>query len=237
MTSLWGWGEAGAEGLRGSTARSSEASAGLAGDLSASSRGRGAFVDPPARRNRVWQTDFSGLETAGAGVRQLGGRVGHACKWRWPARGRPRRPGATPSGRLRTPATARGELIRRSLLEDRIDPEAGEIVPVVVVFNNGSCYHAAGFARHIAQCPELLHVRTPQGAGNQQRHRALPSVRQVRASLREHIDDVQQHADQIARCWPSGVGCLAKRALLRRRSLASWNCSSLTSAGTAIGVH
>jgi hypothetical protein len=41
---------------------------------------RNAFLDPPARRNRVWQTDFSELETAGAGVWQLGGAIDYAAK-------------------------------------------------------------------------------------------------------------------------------------------------------------
>lgn len=33
------------------------------------------FIDPPARRNRLWQADFSEFETAGAGVWNLGGVV------------------------------------------------------------------------------------------------------------------------------------------------------------------
>jgi hypothetical protein len=53
------------------------------------------------------------------------------------------------------------DLIGRSLLEDCTDPQTGEIVPVVVVFDNGLCYRAAGFACHIDQRPELAHVRTP----------------------------------------------------------------------------
>ncbi len=49
-------------------------------------------------------------------------------------------------------------LIGRSLLEDC--PQTGEIAPVIVVSDNGSCYRAGGFARHIDQRPELAHVRT-----------------------------------------------------------------------------
>ncbi|MCY3851012.1 MAG: hypothetical protein OXF75_09460 [Acidimicrobiaceae bacterium] len=34
-----------------------------------------AFVDPPTRRNRLWQADFSEFETNGAGTWNLGGVV------------------------------------------------------------------------------------------------------------------------------------------------------------------
>jgi putative transposase len=43
-------------------------------------RERRQAFDPPERRNRVWQTDFSELETAGQGVWQLGGVVDYAAK-------------------------------------------------------------------------------------------------------------------------------------------------------------
>ena len=46
------------------------------------------------------------------------------------------------------------------LLDDVTDPDTGEVVPVIVVTDNGSAYRAAGFARYIASRPELRHVRT-----------------------------------------------------------------------------
>ena len=41
---------------------------------------REVFVDPPARRNRVWQVDFSAFETTGEGTWQLCGVVDYAAK-------------------------------------------------------------------------------------------------------------------------------------------------------------
>ena len=41
---------------------------------------REVFVEPPARRNRVWQADFSQFETTGEGTWQLGGVVDYATK-------------------------------------------------------------------------------------------------------------------------------------------------------------
>jgi hypothetical protein len=41
---------------------------------------RAVFVDPPTRRNRVWQFDFSEFETLGGGIWRLGGTVDYAAK-------------------------------------------------------------------------------------------------------------------------------------------------------------
>lgn len=41
---------------------------------------RACFVDPPTRRNRVWQSDFSEFETEGAGKWILGGLVDYWAK-------------------------------------------------------------------------------------------------------------------------------------------------------------
>src|SRR5512133_3371966 len=46
----------------------------------AARRRKAVFAAAPARRNRVWQTDFSEHETTGAGVWQLGGVVDYTCK-------------------------------------------------------------------------------------------------------------------------------------------------------------
>ncbi len=42
---------------------------------------RAVFHDPPSRRNRVWQTDFSELETRASGIWQLGGVVDYVSKF------------------------------------------------------------------------------------------------------------------------------------------------------------
>lgn len=121
---------------------------------------RNAFVNPPARRNRVWQTDFSELETLGAGVWQLGGLVDYVCKVCLACPVTATKTWRDAVGVLEDARDRAQDLIGRSLLEDCTDPETGEVVAVIVVTDNGSCYRAAGFARHIAQRPELSHVRT-----------------------------------------------------------------------------
>jgi putative transposase len=52
------------------------------------------------------------------------------------------------------------ELLGRPLIEDLTDHQTGEITPIIVVSDNGACYRAHGFARHIAALPEFRHVRT-----------------------------------------------------------------------------
>lgn len=160
---------------------------------------RSAFVDPPARRNRVWQTDFSELETLGAGVWQLGGLVDYTCKvaLACPV-------SATKTWRdavlvLEAARDRAAELIGRPLLDDCIDPDTGEITPVIVVSDNGACYRAAGFARHIAQRPELCHVRTRHKAPetNGVIERFFQSAKYEHL-YREEIDDGQALAEQIA---------------------------------------
>lgn len=121
---------------------------------------RNAFVAPPARRNRVWQTDFSELETAGQGVWQLGGLVDYAAKVALACPVSATKTWRDPVGVLEDARDRASDLLGRSLLEDCIDPETGELTPVVVVSDNGACYRAAGFAAHIRVRPELAHVRT-----------------------------------------------------------------------------
>jgi putative transposase len=118
-----------------------------------------AFRPAPARRNRVWQTDFSEHETLG-GVWQLGGVVDYVAKLAFAC---PVTATKTWRDAVEVLERARervGELLGRSLLDDITDHQTGEIMPVIVVSDNGACYRAAGFARHIAARPEFQHVRT-----------------------------------------------------------------------------
>lgn len=161
---------------------------------------RSAFVDPPARPNRVWQTDFSELETSGAGVWQLGGLVDYTCKV---ALACPVSVTKTWRDAVMVLEDARdraSQLIGRALIEDCTDPETGELTPVIVVTDNGSCYRAAGFAAQISQRPELCHVRTchraPETNGVIERFFRSAKYEHL---YRHEIDDGQALADQIAR--------------------------------------
>jgi putative transposase len=121
---------------------------------------RAVFLDPPTRRNRVWQTDFSELESLAGGIWRLGGVVDYWAKVALAC------PVTTTQGTRDAVAAIEAaidraeELLGVPLLEDVVDHPTGELTPVVVVTDNGPAYRSVGFARFIASRPELLHVRT-----------------------------------------------------------------------------
>jgi putative transposase len=161
---------------------------------------RNAFLDPPARRNRVWQTDFSEHETAGAGVWQLGGLVDYVAKVALACPVSATKTWRDAVAVLETGRERAGELLGRPLIEDCTDPDTGEITPVIVVSDNGSCYRAAGFARHIAARPEFAHVRTRHKAPetNGVIERFFQSAKYEHL-YRHEIDDGQGLAEHIDR--------------------------------------
>jgi putative transposase len=122
-------------------------------------RRKAAFGRVAARRNRVWQTDFTEHETL-AGVWQLGGVVDYVAKLALCCPVTATKTWRDAVAALETARERAGELLGRPLLDDLTDRQTGEITPIVVVSDNGACYRAAGFARHIAARPEFQHVRT-----------------------------------------------------------------------------
>lgn len=125
---------------------------------------REAFVSPPTRRNRVWQFDFSEFETASDATWQLAGTVDY---WAKPVLGCRVSTTKTASDMIAAldMAVASGEaLIGGPLVNDCVDPETGEIEPVIVVTDNGSAMRSGAVAAWFAKRPWMRHVRT--------RHRA-----------------------------------------------------------------
>ena len=125
---------------------------------------REAFVDPPARRNRVWQVDFSAFETTTEGTWQLCGVVDYAAMV---ALACPVTATQTAGDLLAAPEAAINAaetLLGRPLVVDCADPATGEITPLVVVTDNGPAMKSTAVARWFAARPHLAHVRT--------RHRA-----------------------------------------------------------------
>jgi putative transposase len=161
---------------------------------------RNAFLDPPARRNRVWQTDFSELETAGAGVWQLGGLVDYAAKVALACPISATKTWRDAVGVLEDARDRAGELLGRPLLQDCTDPHTGELTPVIVVSDNGACYRAAGFAAHIQARPEFAHVRTRHKAPetNGVIERFFQSAKYEHL-YRHEIDDGQDLAEHVER--------------------------------------
>jgi transposase InsO family protein len=121
---------------------------------------RAVFLDPPTRRNRVWQTDFSELESLAGGIWRMSGVVDYWAKTCLAC------PVTTIQGAREAIAAIEAAinqaetLLGHELLQDCVDHHTGELTPVVVVTDNGPAYRSIGFARFIASRPELLHVRT-----------------------------------------------------------------------------
>ena len=121
---------------------------------------RAVFLDPPIRRNRVWQTDFSELESLAGGIWRMSGVVDYWAKACLAC------PVTTTQGTRDAVAALEAAidqaeaLLGQELLQDCVDHHTGELTPVVVVTDNGPAYRSVGFARFIASRPELLHVRT-----------------------------------------------------------------------------
>lgn len=121
------------------------------------------FLDPPVRRNRVWQADFTEFETTRGGTWRILPIVDYATKLNLvsPISGTSTARDAIESIELAIAEVAR--LLGHSLLDDCTDA-GGEISPCVLVTDNGPAFKSADFVHFIARHPELQHVRT--------RHRA-----------------------------------------------------------------
>ncbi|HEX6207503.1 MAG TPA: IS3 family transposase [Actinomycetota bacterium] len=123
-------------------------------------RRRACFLEPPTRRNRVWQMDFTQFETTSAGTWYICGVVDYATKLCLgaPVSGTQTARDATEA--LRAAVEAVEARLGRTLLKDCVDRETGELRPVVVVTDNGPAYKSSTFLRFIMSRPELEHVRT-----------------------------------------------------------------------------
>jgi putative transposase len=119
---------------------------------------RATFIDPPARRNRVWQADFTEFETTRGGTSRILVVVDYATKVclagghrdeRRPRRDREPRARAQ-RGRPAAGSSSPRRLPRRP---------TGELAPLVIVTDNGPAFKSVDFV-HIARHPELRHVRT-----------------------------------------------------------------------------
>jgi putative transposase len=169
-----------------------------------------AFMTPPTRRNRVWQTDFTQLEITSGQSWWICPVTDYYAKVVLAApvthRTAARDAIAAVSEAIRNAET----LLGHSLLLDCTDPETGEITPVVVVTDNGSCYKSTAFARFIASHPELAHVRTryysPQNNGVAERfNQSLKYEHLYRIEIpnsQDLADEVEEYRDIYNRIRP-----------------------------------
>jgi putative transposase len=118
------------------------------------------FHDPPSRRNRVWQTDFSELESRAGGTWQMSGVVDYVTKFCLTCPVTATKTWREAVGALEAARERAGEVLGQPLIADLVDRQTGELHPIMVVTDNGPCYKAGAFARYIRSRPEFEHVRT-----------------------------------------------------------------------------
>ncbi len=121
---------------------------------------RAVFLEPPTRRCRVWQSDFSEFETIGGGIWRLCGVVDYVAKVSLACPVTTTQTAVNAIAGIEAARMKAETLLGHSLPEECLDPETGEIVPIAIVTDNGSAYRSAAFARYIASRPEFTHVRT-----------------------------------------------------------------------------
>ena len=121
---------------------------------------REVFTEPPVRRNRVWQVDFSAFETTTEGTWQLCGVVDYAAKVALVCPVTVTQGAADLLAALHAAIDAAEALLGCRLAEECTDPRTGEIIPRVIVTDNGPAMKSVATARWFAARPHLSHVRT-----------------------------------------------------------------------------
>lgn len=119
-----------------------------------------AFIEPPTRRNRVWQTDFTQVEITSGSSWWVTPVCDYAAKVCLAAPVSARSSQREALAAVRAAIESAEALLGHSLLEDCTDAVTGEITPVILVTDNGAAYKSVAFAHFIATRPELDHVRT-----------------------------------------------------------------------------
>jgi transposase InsO family protein len=172
---------------------------------------RRVFHDPPTRRNRVWQTDFSEFETPTGGIWRISAVIDYVTKYCLAATVTTTCRGADAlrcvdlavheAQRLLNLTDLRGD---RGVM-DIIDA-AGVIIgeapaPIALVSDNGSCYRSSTFrAAFDGDDPVLRHVRTrvrsPQTNGVVERFFETLKYEHL---YRAPIDDGDALAMEVAR--------------------------------------
>lgn len=122
------------------------------------------FVNPPTRRNRLWQADFSEYETSAAGTWNLGGVVDYWAKVALATEVTLRKTTTDAIWFLEAALAEVKTLLGIDWIEDLTDPDTGEIGKLVLVTDNGSCFKSSGFAKWVAAKRHITHVRTRKKA-------------------------------------------------------------------------
>ena len=118
------------------------------------------FIDPPTRRNRLWQADFSEYETSAAGVWNLGGVVDYWAKVALACEVTIRKTTRDAIVFFEAALNEVETLLGVTWIEDLTDPDTGEIGTLRIVTDNGSCFKSGAFAVWVASKRHIVHIRT-----------------------------------------------------------------------------
>ena len=125
---------------------------------------REAFLEPPVRRNRVQQADFTQFEATAEGTWRLCPVTDYATKLVLACPITLTQGATDQISALQGAVDAAEELLGRPLIEGCADPDTGEIAALAAVTDNGPAMKSVATARWFAARAHLTHVRT--------RHRA-----------------------------------------------------------------
>src|SRR5438093_12374366 len=145
---------------------------------------RAVFLEPPTRRCRVWQSDFSEFETIGGGIWRLCGVVDYVAKVSLACPVTTTQTAVDAIAALEVARLNADTWLGHSLLEECLHPETGEVLPIAIVTDNGAAFRSAAL-RSLHRLAARVHPRpySPPLAPDQRRHRALLPGSQVRVSL------------------------------------------------------
>jgi transposase InsO family protein len=115
---------------------------------------KAVFLDPPARRNRVWQADFTEFETSRGGTWRILVVVDYATKVCLAAAVTGTSAARDAIESIELAIEEAGRLLGLPLVDDCAD------APLTVVTDNGPAFKSADFVHFVARHPELRHVRT-----------------------------------------------------------------------------
>lgn len=121
---------------------------------------REVFREQFDRRNRVWQTDFTELETRQGGDWQIQPIVDYVTKFCLACRVSTTQAATDLCQALDDAIGAAADTLGQTLLHDVTCTATGQITPVIIVSDNGPAFKSIRFERYVLARPELRHVRT-----------------------------------------------------------------------------
>jgi transposase InsO family protein len=156
------------------------------------------FLDPPWARNRVWQCDFTEIETDSGGTWRICIVIDYATKVVLAAEVSATSTQHDAIGAVELAMRTAEKLSGHRLVEDCVDRQTGEIRALSLVTDNGSAFKSARFANFVAGIDELRHVRTrhhaPETNGVVERFNSTLKYEHL---YRRHIPDAAALIDEV----------------------------------------